>query len=847
MHAGEVGPVQPTESVRNLSRSSVVLRPVAVFFIGLSISILLLSGCSKPIRPEVAYQHAADEFESGDLPHALTDARAGSASFRSQPEWAAKFTLLEAEVLIWQGQYKNAQALLGQAVPPTASGALIVRQKALQSMANTFLQNFDLADRLAREAEELAVAGAPNLLPDVYLSRGVLNMKMGDYAQAEQVYSHMLQLARAQNREFLVLAGLGNLGILNVKQQHYDNAIDLFSAVKDSGERRHNSLQLVKTNFNLGWCFLKLGNYDKALEYYTQAESLAAKNGMAKNQLEALSSIGEVYMEQQDGAGAEPFLQRALTISRSLGDKSSVAMILNNLAIISVSQHKLDAAERYNNESLELETATHDRQWLNNVRETGAHIQQARGNLAKAEKALSQVIGDSASDASLRWESETRLAEVYAAQHRDLAAEAQYRRALATVDAARAALASEELRISFLTTASDFYNSYIDFLVAHGRARDALQVAEHSRARTLSEGLRLSGGTRKVPFSPELAARRAHGVVLAYWLKNGHSYLWAVTPQKVEVFALPPAEQIETEVHAYSKEVLGPRDVLETANVRGQQLYSMLVAPAKKHIARGSRVTVVADGVLHTLNFETLLAPGPQLHYWIEDVELTNSPSLDLLAASETSRKLVKQRLLLIGNPLAASADFPRLAQAKLEIETVEKSFTPLQCTALEGGQATVRAYLSSNPGSYSHIHFGTHGTASRVAPLESSIILSPEGDAYKLYAREITSHPLRADLVTISACYGAGTRAYTGEGLVGLSWAFLRAGARNVVAALWEVDDASTPQLMGAMYKKLREGSSPAEALRSAKLQMVHSQSVYRRPYYWGAFQCYAATKNNK
>ena len=106
-----------------------------------------------------------------------------------------------------------------------------------------------------------------------------------------------------------------------------------------------------------------------------------------------------------------------------------------------------------------------------------------------------------------------------------------------------------------------------------------------------------------------------------------------------------------------------------------------------------------------------------------------------------------------------------------------------------------------SDTGSFSHIHFVTHGTASRVAPLESSIVLSPEGEDYKLYAREITSRPLHAELVTISACYGAGTRTYTGEGLVGLSWAFLRAGAHNVVAALWEVNDISTPQLMDAMY----------------------------------------------
>jgi CHAT domain-containing protein len=473
------------------------------------------------------------------------------------------------------------------------------------------------------------------------------------------------------------------------------------------------------------------------------------------------------------------------------------------------------------------------------VRETEAHIQQARGNLAEAEKLLQQVIGDSAADVSLRWESETRLAEVYAAQQRHVAAEALYRRALERVDAARAALGSEELRISFLTTASDFYNSYIDFLVTHGRARDALQVAEHSRARTLSEGLGLKAKMSKASFQPEQAAKRAHAVVLAYWLKGERSYLWTITPQKVEAFVLPPAEQIETVVHAYGKALSGPRDVLETANASGQQLYSMLVVPAENQIAHGSHVMVVSDGVLHTLNFETLLAPSPQLHYWIEDVELTNSPSLELLAA-KGGRKATNGRILLIGNPLAANADFPRLAQAKLEMETVQKHFAPEQCTALEGGQATARAYLSADSGQYSYIHFGTHGTASRVAPLESSIILSPNGDVYKLYARDITSHPLRAELVTISACYGAGTRAYTGEGLVGLSWAFLRAGAHNVVAALWEVNDASTPQLMGAMYEKLRDGASPAEALRFAKLEMLHSQGVYRRSFYWGAFQCY-------
>jgi CHAT domain-containing protein len=120
-------------------------------------------------------------------------------------------------------------------------------------------------------------------------------------------------------------------------------------------------------------------------------------------------------------------------------------------------------------------------------------------------------------------------------------------------------------------------------------------------------------------------------------------------------------------------------------------------------------------------------------------------------------------------------------------------------------------------------------------------VVVSPEGDSYKLYARDIVKHPLSAYLVTISACNGSGTRAYSGEGLVGLSWAFLRAGAHNVVAALWEVSDAPTPQLMDRLYQELSQEQDPASALRAAKLTPLKSDSVYKKPFYWAPFQLYS------
>lgn len=798
-----------------------------------------LVSCSRQPHPEVLYQQATTAFEQGDLPSALQISNQGETRFRrSSPEWSRRFRVLEAQVLVWQGKSQQSLAVLEESFSPNSvPSEITIREKALQGVANVYLQRFKEGEQRLTEAEQLANAGHPELLGDIYLFKGILCAQLTDYPCAELYARKALRIARSNRQEFLEASALGNLGLSYMRRGLIDAAVESFTATNIIALKLHNKSLSSRTAGNLGWCYEKLGNYDRAIELYTEAESSAKQLGILKYQLMWLNNIGWVHLELHDPTGSEPYLQEALAIARQLGDQSSTAMCLKDLAAVSLKRGKLDAAAQYNHEALRIEEATNDHIWLDDSRQTEALIQQARGNFADAEKLLREVIHDSGEDVSLRWESEATLGEIYAAQKHDSAAEAQFRRALVTVDAARAALTNEEFRLSFLTTASEFYDSYIEFLVEHGRARDALEVAEHSRARTLDEGLGLKLG--KASFQPELAARRAHATLLTYWLKADRSFLWVVTPRQVRVVELPPADQIRTAVRDYNKALQGTRDVLETENKTGQQLYAMLVSPAEKQIATGSRVVLVPDDILHTLNFETLLAPRPRLHYWIEDVILTSSPSLELLSSS-TDRKPANKNLLLIGNPLTASSDFPPLAHAKLEMQKVQGQFVPTQSTFLEGKQATARAYMSSNTGSYSYIHFVTHGTASRVAPLESSIVLSPDGDDYKLYARDITSRPLHAELVTISACYGAGTRAYTGEGLVGLSWAFLRAGAHNVVAALWEVNDASTPELMDVMYRKLLGGSTPAEALRLAKLEMLHSRGVFRRPFYWGAFQCY-------
>jgi CHAT domain-containing protein len=265
-----------------------------------------------------------------------------------------------------------------------------------------------------------------------------------------------------------------------------------------------------------------------------------------------------------------------------------------------------------------------------------------------------------------------------------------------------------------------------------------------------------------------------------------------------------------------------------------------LIGPARDLIPKGSRVTILPDNSLYGLNFEALLVGAPQTHYWIEDVTVTTANSLVLLAASASESPAHSKNLLLIGDTIAPNAEFPSLPQAAVEMSRIEKYFSPSHQTVLSGDRATPAAYFESKPGRFSFVHFVAHGTASRTTPLDSAVILTKVGDSYKLYARDIIKERLRADLVTISACRGAGERTYSGEGLVGLSWAFLRAGAHSVIAALWEVNDNSTPQLMDQLYSEITRGASPDAALRIAKLAVIHSGTVYRKPFYWAPFQIY-------
>jgi CHAT domain-containing protein len=761
--------------------------------------------------------------------------------------------VLRAETLDRLGSHEESLKLL-EAEPPAslAKSDVAVRRKYTQGITSAWLRHGPDAHRFLLEAETLAKENHPELLGEVSLRSGAVDYLASDWKGAATAYQNALVSSRQQKDLYVQTAALAGLGAVATREERYDESIDWGEAALRLAQSLNVQSSLSQILGNMAWNYRKLGDFDNALALYERAREAAARAGLDELQIYWLGGTADVYYEQYNYEAAEGVLTRGLPLARGQGNKRTLTGYLNGLAEAELETGRIESAEKHYQEATGLEENSLDRSQILASQLVRGRIWAVKHDYSQAEKTFRGVTEDPKADTSQKWEAEARLARVYADTGRSVEAEAGFRRSLGLIETARSSVQGVSLRLSFLSTAIDFYDDYIEFLVSLHRMDEALRLAELSRARTLAEGLGTTAKTSAVSgkgAQPGQLARRLKATLLFYWLGEKHSYLWVITPEKTKCLTLPAASKIDPLVKAYREAVAGSNDVAETEKAAGEELYATLVAPAQKFIAQNSRVFLLPDGSLYSLNFETLIVPEPKPHFWIEDVTITTASSLSLLASAAGRPPAKQKSLLLVGDAVKASDEFEQLPQAEDEMKIVEGYFPESSRTVLKREQATPGAYLASNPERYAYLHFVTHGTASRAQPLESAVILSkePASDTYKLYARDIVTRHLNAQLVTISACNGSGTRAYSGEGLVGLSWAFVRAGAHNVIAALWEVSNApSTAQLMDAFYKGLSRGEDPATALRDAKLSFLRAStanSVFRKPYYWAPFQLYTGS----
>lgn len=349
-------------------------------------------------------------------------------------------------------------------------------------------------------------------------------------------------------------------------------------------------------------------------------------------------------------------------------------------------------------------------------------------------------------------------------------------------------------------------------------------------------------------------------VVLEYVLADPTSFCLAIDRKRAIIVTLPAGKK---EIEEATARYLGQIDAAKHDDEDAKKLYDFLLAPVQQ-LAQIKRLILIPDAKLWSLPMETLR--GPDGKYVLQSHTVSYAPSSTVLYYLRTLRRPVEPQMAFLGigavpydfEPQAAGGDrgimravsrgiydisgahLYRLPASRQEVIGAEQALNhPKSTVLLLDADATKSKFKSEHLANFKILHFAVHGLSSPEIPDRAALILgrdSKSNDDGLLQVREITQLSLSADLVTLSACDTAAGKLEGEEGINGLAEAFLLAGAKSVVGALWSVDDSSTEALMKEFYRHLAKREDKASALRQAKLDYLERLGD-RPPVFWAAF----------
>lgn len=424
------------------------------------------------------------------------------------------------------------------------------------------------------------------------------------------------------------------------------------------------------------------------------------------------------------------------------------------------------------------------------------------------------------------------------------------------------------------------------------------QAIEDARAELTR--IEASSGPREAPYhrtTDQLAARIQSALgpdttLFSFHLGETDSWLWMVDRQRMEVRHIPGRADVERQVADVSRAIQGGTAEFLPAAAR---LYTTLFGQVPPRFAKRSRWLLSLDGGLFNVPIAALVENRgirpvyvaeehavqviPGVLPWLESKPRGGAPVLDQSdadslflgigdpiynladpryprpAGSPTTVRRPAPFSLFAAVPAAAAFSLPRLAASGPELAACATAWRGGRVALLEGADATrarVIAELHSGP---AVIHFATHfltsaeasrhlvfdqaGMHRNVGPEEMiALSLDAARTSELLTAAEIAHWRVRADLVVLSGCHSADGAALPGAGRLGLTRAWLEAGARAVAGSLWDTPD-ETGSLFATLYRNLsaRRPADPALALNTAQRQMIRAGGWQAQPRYWGAY----------
>jgi len=262
-----------------------------------------------------------------------------------------------------------------------------------------------------------------------------------------------------------------------------------------------------------------------------------------------------------------------------------------------------------------------------------------------------------------------------------------------------------------------------------------------------------------------------------------------------------------------------------------KKLYDLLIAPVESLLPPSpGYITIVPYGPLHKLPFHALYDGS---HFLIENFQINHLPASNLLLHYNHRQQEMPDASPFLNDPLILG--YSSNGQLQRSVEEAKTLADLLHGRCYLEKSATIARLIEQAPGS-PIIHIATHGHARLDAPNFSYVLLA-DGQLNAIDALSLDLQ--RCELVTLSGCETGLSLSGGGDEQLGLSRAFLAAGARSMVISLWPVEDQATNTLMQLFYQRLLEGESKVQALRAAQCSLLHSGiPVYNHPYFWAAFR---------
>lgn len=284
------------------------------------------------------------------------------------------------------------------------------------------------------------------------------------------------------------------------------------------------------------------------------------------------------------------------------------------------------------------------------------------------------------------------------------------------------------------------------------------------------------------------------------------------------------------------------------------QLHKVLIEPIAQFLPRedqSRRVTFIPQDFLLKVPFAAL-QEAPDYRYLFEDFIISTSPAIHFLNLADDSPRRPEQNtsslsVLAVGNPVMPLKGLRELKFAASEARMVSQIIDSSDSELFIGAQAKKRDVVAAMP-KHPILHFATHGLLDNVDShgdfsMKGLVFLSKSGNDCdgRLTAEEVRDIKLDAELVVLSCCE-TGLGKVTGDGVLGLSRAFLAAGADCVIVTLWKIDDEKSFELMTSFYQEYKTCRDAAVSLQRA-MRLLQAKDDSKSPRYWGAFSIVGAS----